>query len=152
MRAGLEASQKKVAAEKKKLLDATIAAGIGHMEAEVKAAVARGESFVVLDVKLGVDSKAVKKATKILNKEAKTTAILCLSEEEPGSGGKLLCFAVVPEAMQKAGLAANEWVNAALGECGGRGKPALVMPPCSFFALASFCCPPADPPKSHSPA
>mmetsp|Transcript_71285 Transcript_71285/g.200817 ORF Transcript_71285/g.200817 Transcript_71285/m.200817 type:complete len:589 (-) Transcript_71285:158-1924(-) len=121
VRAGLEASQKKIAAEKKKVLDATIAAGIGHMEAEVKAAVARGDSFVVLDVKLGVDSKAVKKATKILNKEAKTTAILCLSEEDPGSGGKLLCFAVVPETMQKAGLAANEWVNAALGECGGRG-------------------------------
>ena len=119
----------------------------------MKAAVARGDSFVVLDVKLGVDSKAVKKATKILNKEAKTTAILCLSEEDPGSGGKLLCFAVVPEVlesnsmkalrpdnspppsppsprrqtMQKAGLAANEWVNAALGECGGRGK--LAHPP-----------------------
>ena len=57
---------------------------------------------------------------KFLNKEAKDTAVLVFSEED-GSGSKVLCFAYVPEKMQGAGLKANEWVNGALGELGGRG-------------------------------
>ena len=60
VRSAIEASQKRVAAEKKKALDGLIAAGIGAMEDAVKAAVARGDSFLVLDAELGVDSKAVK--------------------------------------------------------------------------------------------
>jgi hypothetical protein len=39
---------------------------------------------------------------------------LGLSEEDPGSDGKVMAFATVPEALVEAGLNADEWVCAAL--------------------------------------
>ena len=45
-----------------------------------------------------------------------------VSEEEPGSGGKVLCFAIVPDSLSKeTGLKANEWLKDVLDAVGGRG-------------------------------
>ena len=120
-RDSIQKFQKQIAAEKKKLLDAQISTGLLAMESRLGEAVARGDTFAVLDVKVGVDSKAVKQAVNLCKKQAPSLAVLGLSEEEPGSGGKLLCFAVVPDSQMAAGLAANDWINAALEPCGGRG-------------------------------
>ena len=117
----MEESQKRIAAEKKKDLQAVTAKGMSAMEGALEEAIARGDRFLILDVQLGVDSKAVKQAVNMLKKKSATTAVLCLSEEEQGSGGKVVCFAYVPEEGVQAGLSANSWINAALEVCGGRG-------------------------------
>ena len=119
-RAAIEGAQKKVAAQQKAAAGAVIEKGLAKMEKAVVAAVGEGKPFVVLDVELGTDSKAVKAAVKMCKKHAASMAVLAFSEEEPGSGGKCLCFAYVPSDAS-GDLAANEWVNAALERCGGRG-------------------------------
>jgi alanyl-tRNA synthetase len=48
-------------------------------------------------------------------------AFMGISEEDIGSGGKLMVFAVVPDALVEAGLKADEWVRSTLEVCGGRG-------------------------------
>lgn len=121
VRTTLEDLQKRVVALNKKQLDAQIARGLETMEGAIAAAVDRGDKYLVLDVPFGTDGKVVKKAVEKTKKIAGDLPVLCFSEDEPGSGGKVLCFAIVPEAPQQAGLAANEWVQAALSPCGGRG-------------------------------
>ena len=45
-----------------------------------------------------------------------------VSEEEVGSGGKVLCFAMVPDTLAKeTGLKANEWLKEVWDAVGGRG-------------------------------
>lgn len=121
MRASIEGFQKQLAAAQKAKAGEVIAKGLTKMEADVAAAAEAGQPFVVLDVELGTDSKAVKSAVKMCKKQAGDMAVLAFSQEEPGSGGKCLCFAYVPKGAGSDALAANEWVNAALACCGGRG-------------------------------
>ena len=124
VRGSIETLQKKLAAVEKAKAGEIIAKGLATMEDQVVAAAKDGKRFVVLDVELGTDSKAVKAAVKMCKQHAGSMAVLAFSEESPGSGGKCLCFAYVPSDCCTDGekaLAANEWVNAALQCCGGRG-------------------------------
>ena len=55
-----------------------------------------------------------------------------ISDEDAGSGGKVLCFAVVPDALMKekeTGLKADEWLKDVLDSVGGSGggKPGSAM-------------------------
>ena len=120
VRVSIEGFQKQLAAAQKAKAGEVIAKGLAKMEADVAAAAEAGQPFAVLDVELGTDSKAVKSAVKMCKKQAGDMAVLAFSQEEPGSGGKCLCFAYVP-GNDDSSLAANEWVNAALACCGGRG-------------------------------
>jgi alanyl-tRNA synthetase len=59
-------------------------------------------------------------------------AFVGISDEDAGSGGKVLCFAVVPDALMKekeTGLKADEWLKDALDSVGGSGggKPGSAM-------------------------
>jgi alanyl-tRNA synthetase len=75
----------------------------------------------VLNVDIGADSKASQKIVNAVKKIAPDMAFLGLSEEEQGSGGKVMAFAVVPDYLVEAGLKADEWVRSSLEGCGGRG-------------------------------
>jgi alanyl-tRNA synthetase len=75
----------------------------------------------VLNLDIGADSKASQKVIKAVQKIAPELAFMGISEEEVGSGGKILCFAIVPDSVQETGLKANEWLNDVLESVGGRG-------------------------------
>jgi alanyl-tRNA synthetase len=93
---------------------------------QLSAAVEEGATSLVLNVDIGADSKASQKIMKAAQTIAPNMAFMGLSEEEQGSGGKMMAFALVPEALVESGLKADEWVRATLEICGGRGggKPA----------------------------
>ena len=69
MRASIEGFQKQLAAAQKAKAGEVIAKGLTKMEADVAAAAEAGQPFVVLDVELGTDSKAVKSAVKMCKKD-----------------------------------------------------------------------------------
>ena len=106
---------KKAAAEKK----AAAQAGIDQALSGVKSAIeeAKEQSFLVLDLAVGLDSKAVKRLVETSKKLAPGLAVLVVSREDDG---KALAFAHVPP--EKAGrLPADKWVAATLAVVGGRG-------------------------------
>jgi len=77
--------------------------------------------MLVLNVDISADSKASQKVMNTVKQIAPDMAFMGLSEEEVGSGGKVMAFAVVPDNMVAAGLKADEWVRETLAVCGGRG-------------------------------
>jgi hypothetical protein len=87
---------------------------------------ATGAGFLSSVSSMGVSSfrirssqVSIKNAVKELSPDM---AFLGVSEEVPGTGGKVLAFAVVPDAVTtSSGLEAQEWVLAALQGCNGRG-------------------------------
>ena len=84
----------------------------------------------MLNLDIGADSKASQKVIKEVQKIAPELAFMGISEEDAGSGGKVLCFAVVPDALMKAtGLKADEWLKDVLDSVGGSGggKPGSAM-------------------------
>eukprot|EP00522_Entomoneis_paludosa_P018922 CAMPEP_0172444094 /NCGR_PEP_ID=MMETSP1065-20121228/4207_1 /TAXON_ID=265537 /ORGANISM="Amphiprora paludosa, Strain CCMP125" /LENGTH=994 /DNA_ID=CAMNT_0013194513 /DNA_START=117 /DNA_END=3101 /DNA_ORIENTATION=+ len=122
LRARIEGIQKKVNEAKKKALQKRMAVVLSDLKVQVEAAVADGQRVVVLDLDILADGKASQQVRNEVKKVAPGVAFLGVSEEDPGSGGKLLAFAAVPDAMvDSSGLKANEWVLAALETCGGRG-------------------------------
>ena len=80
----------------------------------------------MLNVDIAADSKASQKVMNAAKVAAPDMAFMGISEEEPGSGGKLMAFAIVPDSLVEQGFKADEWVGATLEVCGGRGggKPA----------------------------
>lgn len=123
LRARVEASQKKLFAARK----AALAGRVDKVLDEVRAVLAdhdpSASSALVLDLPdLGADSKAAIRVINLVKAEAPDVAFLGVSEEERGSGGKLACFALVPESVQRArGLRADDWVRETLAVAGGRG-------------------------------
>jgi alanyl-tRNA synthetase len=88
----------------------------------VEKAVADGKTSIVLNLDIGADSKASQKVIKAVQKIAPELAFMGISEEEPGSGGKILCFTIVPDSvLNSSGLKANEWLKDVLDTVGGRG-------------------------------
>ena len=92
------------------------------VRADVEAALEEKKKLLVLNVDIGADGKASQKVLNAVKKVAGTEmAFLGVSEEQPGSGGKLSAFAIVPDSLVDAGLKADEWIRATLETCGGRG-------------------------------
>ena len=92
---------------------------------EVASLASRGAKSAVLQVNIGSDSKAIKRAIDEIKKTAPDLSFLCIASEVD----KLTVFAVVTDAAQTAGLKANEWVTASIAACGGRGggKPGMAQ-------------------------
>lgn len=122
LRYRIEVVQKKGIEAKKRLLAGRVDRCLNNVKDVVEQAVTDGKSSLVLNLDIGADSKASQKVIKAVQKIAPEIAFMGISEEEPGSGGKILCFAIVPDSLLKgSGLNAGEWVKDVLNEVGGRG-------------------------------
>jgi alanyl-tRNA synthetase len=120
LRGRIEMLQKRALEIKK----AALAGRMDRVLEELKVTLRGGSEnpFWVMTVPIGGDTKAAQKVMNTVKNLAPNTAFLGISEEEPGSGGKIMVFSVVPDAMvTDMGLKADEWINAALRTCGGRG-------------------------------
>jgi len=122
LRARIEAVQKKGIDAKKRLLAGRVDKCLNVVKADVEQALADGKKSLVLNLDIGADSKASQKVIKAVQKIAPELAFMGVSEEEAGSGGKALCFAIVPDSvMKETGLKANVWLKDVLDAAGGRG-------------------------------
>jgi len=121
LRVRIEGVQKKAVEAKKKALAAKVDKILNVVNEQIEEAVADNKKVLVLNVDIAADSKASQKVMNAAKKLAPDMAFMGLSEEEVGSGGKLMAFAVVPEAMAADGFKADDWVRATLAVCGGRG-------------------------------
>ena len=121
LRARIEAVQKKGIEAKKRLLAGRVDKVLNTVTADVEEALAAGKKTLVLNLDIGADSKASQKVIKAVQKIAPELAFMGISEEEVGSGGKVLCFTIVPASVQESGLKANEWLKDVLDSVGGRG-------------------------------
>lgn len=122
LRARIEQVQKKGIEAKKRLLAGRVDKCLNTVKADVETALAEGKRTLVLNLDIGADSKASQKVIKAVQKIAPDLAFMGISEEEAGSGGKILCFAIVPEGVtDDSGLKANEWLKDVLDFAGGRG-------------------------------
>lgn len=121
LRVRIEKVQKAANEAKKASLAEKVGAVLRSVEEDLDRAILTGERAVVLSVDIGADAKASQRVINTVKKAAPDTAFMGLSEEEPGSGGKLLVFAVVPESLIGKGLKADEWVRTTLEACGGKG-------------------------------
>lgn len=120
LRVRIENIQKKATDAKKKAMQQRVDNVLNDLKMQVEAAVAEGKQSMVASVDIGADSKASQRVMKTVQGIAPDMAFLGVTEEEPGSGGKLMAFAIVPDALTDS-LKANEWVLAALEPAGGRG-------------------------------
>jgi alanyl-tRNA synthetase len=122
-RGRIERIQKKAVEAKKAALAQRVDIVLNTVKKEVEDALADKRKILVLNVEIGADSKASQKVLNAVKKVAgdRELAFLGISEEDPGSGGRLFAFASVPDFMVEAGLKADEWILAALESCGGRG-------------------------------
>jgi len=121
LRARIEAVQKKGIEAKKRLLAGRVDKVLNTVTVDVEEALAAGKKTLVLNLDIGADSKASQKVIKAVQKIAPELAFMGISEEEVGSGGKILCFTIVPPSVQESGLKANEWLKDVLDSVGGRG-------------------------------
>jgi alanyl-tRNA synthetase len=136
LRSRIEGVQKNANEAKKAALAKRVNIVLKDVTADVEAALAKNVRTLVLNVDIGADSKASQQVINSVKKIAPDMAFMGLSEEEPGSGGKLMAFALVPESLLESGLKADEWVQGTLEVCGGRGggKPSSAQgqaPNCS---------------------
>ena len=122
LRARIESVQKAGIEAKKRLLARRVDKCLNSVRAEVEQALSDGKKSLVLNLDIGADSKASQKVIKEVQKLAPKLAFMGVSEEEVGSGGKVLCFAIVPDALiGETGLQANEWLKDVLDSAGGSG-------------------------------
>lgn len=112
----LEAAKANAAANKQAAVAAAVAAG--------DAAVAAGRGYVILNLGVGSDAKALTEAWNALTAKHTSLAGLFLTAD----ASKAVGYAAVPDAAQ-AKLKANEWLGAALQVLGGKGggKPGVAQ-------------------------
>ena len=121
LRSRIEGIQKKANEAKKAALAKRVDIVLNDVRKKVMEALDAGKKSIVLNIDIGADSKASQKVVNAVKKIAPDMAFMGLSEEEQGSGGKLMAFAVVPESLVDGGLKADEWVRSTLEVAGGRG-------------------------------
>ncbi len=121
LRNRIEVVQKKANEVKKAALAQRVDLVLNDVKAEVETALSNDVRTLVLNVDINADSKASQKVLNAVKKLAPEMAFMGISEEEQGSGGKLMAFAVVPDSLVDAGLKADEWIRSTLEVCGGRG-------------------------------
>jgi len=110
-RQGIDKLKEKVLAAEKEKAKAKAAAAITWAEGlDVSG------KFVVEDVDVEGDVKALDAAMKVVNTKAPSVPACFLSKST--AGDKVACLAVVPSGC---GLDAKDWINAALEKCGGKG-------------------------------
>jgi len=120
LRARIDAIQKKAVEYKKKQLAGRVDRVLNQIEQVLLDN--KDEKVLVLPVDIGADSKASQKVLNLVQKVAPHTAFMGISEEEEGSGGKVLAFCLVPEELASGELLkADAWIRTALESCGGRG-------------------------------
>ncbi|KAL3816239.1 hypothetical protein ACHAXA_002185, partial [Cyclostephanos tholiformis] len=125
LRARIESVQKKGIEAKKRLLARRVDKCLNVVKEEVQLALSGGKRSLVLNLDIGADSKASQKS-----KIAPELAFMGISEEDAGSGGRVLFFAIVPDALtSETGLRADEWLSDVLDTVGGSGggKPGSAM-------------------------
>lgn len=130
LRDRIELVQKKGIEAKKRVLARRVDNCLKAVKAEVKSTLLSGKRCLVLNLDIGADSKASQKVVKEVQKLAPSLAFMGFSEEDAGSGGKVVCFAVVPEVLMKEwGLKADEWLKDVVDSVGGSGggKPGSAM-------------------------
>ena len=121
LRDRIEALQKKVTQAKKAALAARVDIVLNDVKEKALEAVEAKKDSLVMNVDIGAESKASQTVMNTIKSIAPDLAFMGISEEEMGSGGKVLCFAVVPPSLNEQGLNANEWVKETLATVGGRG-------------------------------
>jgi len=121
LRNRIEAVQKKANEVKKAAIAQRVNMVLNDVRAEVETAISNDVRTLVLNVDIGADSKASQQVLNAVKKIAPDIAFMGLSEEERGSGGKLMAFALVPDSLVDRGLKADEWIRNTLEVCGGRG-------------------------------
>ena len=121
LRARIEALQKQGVEAKKAQLQKRIDRCLNDVREQIQSASAAGKQALVLNTDIGADSKASQRIMNAVKDLAPGMAFMGISEEDPGSGGKLTCYAIVPDSMVAQGFHADDWVKAALANCGGRG-------------------------------
>jgi alanyl-tRNA synthetase len=128
LRGEVEALQRRAAAASKAAAAKAADTGVNAAKAAAQTAAAAGAAALVTEVRIGSDAKAVKRVLDAVAAVAPQLAFFGISAEHCSGdsssaerSGKLLCFAVCSEAAQATGLAADQWVAAAVSACGGRG-------------------------------
>ena len=121
LRGRIENIQRNANEAKKRVLQKRVDTILNDVQKQVEEAVASEQQVLVLNVDIRADSKSSQRISNAVKKLAPELAFIGLSEEEPGSGGKLMAFATVPDSLVDAGLKADEWVRASLESCAGRG-------------------------------
>jgi alanyl-tRNA synthetase len=121
LRARIEALQKKAGEAKKRQVQKRVDIALNDIRKDIEAAASSDKRSLVLSVDIRADSKASQRVMNTVKELAPDMAFLGVTEEEPGSGGKVMAFALVPDALVAGGLTADEWVKVALESCGGRG-------------------------------
>jgi len=121
LRSRIESIQKTAVEERKRLLAQRVDKCLNVVKEQIKNALNEGKKSLVLEVDIGTDSKASQKVLKVAKTLAPEMALMGISEEEVGSGGKLMAFAIVPKSLTEIGFRADEWIRDTLVVCGGRG-------------------------------
>lgn len=121
LRERIHVSQNKAFEAKKRALQQRVDIVLNTVKEQVSSAAEEGTKILTLNVEIGADSKASQKIMNAVKSVAPDMAFMGISEEDAGSGGKLMAFAIVPDAMIESGLKANEWIQETLAVCGGRG-------------------------------
>lgn len=121
LRARIEALQKRGAEAKKIQLQQRTDKCLNNVKEQIQAAAVSGKNALVVYTDICADAKASQRIINAVKELAPNMAFMGVSEEDPGSGGKLICYAVVPDCMVAQGFRADQWVQAALATCGGRG-------------------------------
>ncbi|CAM9311423.1 unnamed protein product [Chrysoparadoxa australica] len=126
LRASAEQLQKKLVANAKSAAAARATEGVNEAQQAAKDAAARGDSALVMEVRIGADSKAVKRVLDAVAKAAPGLSFMGFSAEyedavEEGQPRKVLCFNQVSAADLESGVDAKQWLTAALEPLGGRG-------------------------------
>eukprot|EP00638_Chattonella_subsalsa_P000158 CAMPEP_0117753108 /NCGR_PEP_ID=MMETSP0947-20121206/12026_1 /TAXON_ID=44440 /ORGANISM="Chattonella subsalsa, Strain CCMP2191" /LENGTH=1008 /DNA_ID=CAMNT_0005571921 /DNA_START=114 /DNA_END=3140 /DNA_ORIENTATION=- len=119
LRSRLEKVAKEALKKKKQASQAAIDKAIQKLKDTLTNEGLTDRKVIVMEVGIGVDSKAVKNVLNVVGKMAPQAAFMGLSVDQ--ESGKLLCFASVPEDLVAQGLKAGEWVMTGLEPCGGRG-------------------------------
>ena len=121
LRARIDVIQKRGMEAKKALLAGRVDRCLNDVKVQINAAVEEGKTIMVMKVDIGADAKASQKIMNAVTASAPSMAFMGVSEEDVGSGGKVMTFAIVPDTLVSEGFKANDWVAFALEVCGGRG-------------------------------
>ncbi len=109
LHARIESVQKRGIKEKKRLLAHRIDLCLNRVRDEVKLALLSKRRLLVLNLDIRANSKALQKMFKEVQKIAPELSFMGISEEDAGSKGRVLCFAIMPDALTKeTGLKVNE--------------------------------------------
>jgi alanyl-tRNA synthetase len=121
LRARIEAIQKIAVDAKKAALARRVDLCLNDVKKSIEAASLEKKRFLVLEVDIGADAKASQRVMNTVKSMSPDLAFLGITEEEVGSGGVTVAFAMVPDSLVEQGFQADLWVLAALESCGGRG-------------------------------